>query len=357
MAKRPTYLGLQVLRVMAAVLVLITHSGFYVSERLSRSFTYWKTGAAGVDLFFVISGFVMVYSSVNLVGDRRGWLKFSQRRIVRIVPMYWLATTVKLVLMVLAGGFVLHAHLSILTTVMSYLFLPTRNIDGNLFPLLGVGWTLNFEMLFYLLFAVALFLRVSVFRFVGAVLFLLATGTVFRQDDWPSFSFYLNPIVLDFFFGMLIAKACLRDRYLPRAAAILSVFAGLLLLLVFPVTLWHAPLTGFAAAMVVGGVVGLESWLTWIPGWLIYLADASYVIYLFHPLVAPAAPALLLKLNMPYPFLSITLSICSALIAGCLIHKLIEDPVTLPLKRALEARSSPRDEAASLLAAGHLSRS
>ena len=324
---------------MAAVLVLITHSGFYASERLDRSYKFWETGAAGVDLFFVISGFVMVYSSVNLIGDRKGWLVFSQRRIIRIVPMYWLATTVKLVVMVLAGEFVLHARFSLLDTSMSYLFLPTRNSDGNLFPLLGVGWTLNFEMLFYLLFAVALFLRVSVFKFVGTVLFLLAIGALFRQDNWPAVSFYLNPIVLDFFLGMLIAKACLRDKYLPRGAAILSVFAGLLLLLVFPVTIWHTSLAGVAAAMIIVGVVALEAWFTWIPGWLIYLADASYVIYLFHPMIAPAAPTILSKLNMPYPLLSIALSICFALLAGCFIHKLVEKPVTLWLKGALEARS------------------
>jgi exopolysaccharide production protein ExoZ len=346
MARRPTYLGLQVLRVMAAVLVLITHSGFYASERLDRSFQYWKTGAAGVDLFFVISGFVMVYSSVNLIGARKGWLLFSQRRIIRIVPMYWLATTIKLVLMVLAGEFVLHARFSPLDTVMSYLFLPTRNSDGLFFPLLGVGWTLNFEMLFYLLFAVALFLRASVFKFVGVILFILAAGALFRQDNWPAFSFYLNPIVLDFFFGMLIARACLRGKHLPRGAAVLSVFAGLLLLLVFPVTIWHTSLAGVAAAMVIGGLVGLEAWLTWIPGWLIYLADASYVIYLFHPLVAPAAPVVLAKLHMPYPLLSIGLSICFALLAGCFIHKLVEEPVTLRLKRAVEARSLIRAQAA-----------
>jgi len=139
MARRPTYLGLQVLRVMAAVLVLITHSGFYASERLDRSYKYWETGAAGVDLFFVISGFVMVYSSVKLIGDRKGWLVFSQRRVIRIVPMYWLATTLKLVVMVLAGELVLHARFSLLDTSMSYLFLPTRNSDGNFLPLLGVG--------------------------------------------------------------------------------------------------------------------------------------------------------------------------------------------------------------------------
>ena len=346
MARRPTYLGLQVLRVMAAVLVLITHSGFYASERLDRTFKYWETGAAGVDLFFVISGFVMVYSSVNLNGDRRGWSVFSQRRIIRIVPMYWLATTLKLVVMVLAGEFVLHARFSLLNTGLSYLFLPTRNSDGNFFPLLGVGWTLNFEMLFYLLFAVALFLRVSVFKFVGAVLFLLAAGALFRRSNWPAVQFYLSPIVLDFFFGMLIAKACLRGKYLPRGTAVLSVFAGLLLLLVFPVTIRHTSLAGLAAAMIIGGVVGLEAWLTWIPGWLIYLADASYVIYLFHPLVAPAAPMVLSKLNMPYPLLSIALSICFALLAGCFIHKLVEKPVTLRLKQALEARSSIRAQAA-----------
>ena len=295
-----------------------------------------------MDLFFVISGFVMVYSSLTLIGDPKGWLVFSQRRVVRIVPMYWLATTIKLVVMVLAGEFVLHARFSFLDTSMSYLFLPTRNSDGNLFPLLGVGWTLNFEMLFYLLFAVALFLRVSVFKFVGSVLFLLASGALFRQDNWPAVSFYLNPIVLDFFLGMLIAKACLQEKYLPRGAAILSVFAGLLLLLVFPVTIWHTSLAGLAAAMIIAGVVGLEAWFAWIPGWLIYLADASYVIYLFHPMVAPAAPAVLAKLHLPYPLLSIGISICFALLAGCFIHKLVEEPVTLWLKGALEARTLTR---------------
>jgi peptidoglycan/LPS O-acetylase OafA/YrhL len=324
---------------MAAVLVLITHSGFYVSERLDHSFKYWGTGASGVDLFFVISGFVMVYSSVNLIGDRKGWLVFSQRRVIRIVPMYWLATTVKLVLMVLAGEFVFHARFSLVDTVMSYLFLPTRNVDGNFFPLLGVGWTLNFEMFFYLLFAVALFLRVSVFKFVGVVLSLLAAGALFRQNNWPAVSFYLNPIVLDFFLGMLIARACLRGKFLPRGTAVLSVCVGLLLLLVFPVTIWHTSLGGVAAAMLIGGVVRLEAWFIWIPGWLIYLADASYVIYLFHPLVAPAAPMILSKLNMPYPLLSIAVSICFALFAGCVVHKLIEKPVTLWLKRRVETRS------------------
>jgi exopolysaccharide production protein ExoZ len=286
----------------------------------------------------------MVYSSVHLIGDRKGWLVFSQRRVIRIVPMYWLATTLKLVMMVLAGEFVLHARFSLVDTVMSYLFLPTRNSDGNLFPLLGVGWTLNFEMLFYLLFAVALFLRVSAFRFVGPILFSLAAGAFFRQNDWPAFSFYLNPIVLDFFFGMLIASACLRGKYLPRSAAVLSVFAGLLLLLVFPVTLWHTSLSGVSAAMIIVGVVALEAWFTWVPRWLIYLADASYVIYLFHPLVAPAAPMLLSKLNMPYPLVSIALSICIALLAGCFIHKLVEEPVTLSLKKALEARRESHRE-------------
>ena len=71
----------------------------------------------------------------KFIGDRKGWLVFSQRRVIRIVPMYWLATTVKLVMMVLAGEFVLSARFSSLDTVMSYLFLPTRNSDGNLFPL------------------------------------------------------------------------------------------------------------------------------------------------------------------------------------------------------------------------------
>ncbi|MDR3576833.1 MAG: acyltransferase, partial [Anaerolineaceae bacterium] len=202
---RPSFRGLQVLRAVAAFLVVVTHSGFYASERLSKGFHFWGRGAVGVDIFFVLSGFVMYYSSAPLLANRDGWKIFSERRLVRIVPLYWLATSVKLLVMLLAAGVVLHAKLSISKTIFAYLFIPTRDVDKLFMPLLGVGWTLNFEMFFYLLFAVALASRRNIFLIVAPILLCFALASYFISPDGPAITFYANPIVLDFLWGMLIA--------------------------------------------------------------------------------------------------------------------------------------------------------
>src|ERR1700730_16626449 len=88
-------LSIQALRIVAAGLVVVTHSTFYAFERLDRNFFVWQRGTRGVDIFFVISGFVMIYSSQKLLALPGGWKTFAERRIVRIVPLYWLILRLK----------------------------------------------------------------------------------------------------------------------------------------------------------------------------------------------------------------------------------------------------------------------
>lgn len=324
------YLGLQVLRITAALMVLITHSGYYVSERLSKGFHYWKNGASGVDIFFVLSGFVMIYSSSKLFGDPDGWKMFAERRIIRIVPLYWIATTVKVAILVLAGGFVLHARLGVFELVASYLFLPSRDSEGMISPLLGVGWTLNCEMLFYFIFTTALLLRTNVFRFVGVTLGALAIAAFFRRPEWPAISFYLNVCVLEFLYGMLIARVCMRGRHLAVWCALPGIIVGFLLLIFpFQPLLWaHGIAHGIAAGLIIYSMASLEDHLTRIPKLVLYLADASYAIYLFHSIVAPGIPTVLAKLDIIHPLLSIAIEATVSLIAGSLIHSFVEGPVT-----------------------------
>ena len=324
------YVGLQLLRIVAAFLVLVTHSTFYASERLDKGFHFWPRGATGVDIFFVLSGFVMIYSSSNLMSHPDGWKIFAERRIARIVPMYWLATTVKVATLLLSFGLVLHARLSWTTSLCSYLFIPHRNIDGDIEPLLGVGWTLNFEMFFYLLFTLALFFKTNVYRFVGIVLAVLACGAYFREPAWPPVSFYLNTISLEFLLGMLIAHQCLKGRHLPPGWSLTAVCAGFAIL-VAPQPDFNAPrvlLMGIPAALIIWGTASLEDYLQGIPKWALYLADSSYVIYLFHPEIAPLVPAVLVKLHYGHPWLSVVASVLLALVVGVLIHRLVEVPAT-----------------------------
>jgi peptidoglycan/LPS O-acetylase OafA/YrhL len=324
------YQGLQILRITAAFMVLLTHSTFFASERIDRHFSVWGKGASGVDIFFVLSGFVMVYSSTKLASNPIGWKIFAERRIVRIVPMYWIASTIKVIAALLTTSYVLHAQFSPVNTVASYLFLPSYNTEGNIGPILGVGWTLNFEMLFYFLFALALLFRVNVYKFVGAVLSFLALGAFFRQPNWPAVSFYLDTIVLLFFYGMVIAKICLAGIHIPKYFAIPLLGLGFVGLLGPwpPLIQFHNLQYGIAAALIVYSMASLEDSLTRIPRFVLFTADASYVIYLFHPFIAPAVPVALLKLHLLYPWLSVACSVILGLGGGCLIYWLIDAPMT-----------------------------
>src|ERR1035437_4530693 len=125
------YLGLQILRITAACMVLLTHSTFYASERLDRHFGFWKSGARGVDIFFVLSGFVMVYSSIKLLNDSNGWKIFAERRIVRIVPIYWIATSIKVIALLFTTGYILHTQFSVVKTLASYFFLDRKSTRLN----------------------------------------------------------------------------------------------------------------------------------------------------------------------------------------------------------------------------------
>jgi exopolysaccharide production protein ExoZ len=147
--------ALQVLRALAALMVVADHAVSYVATKqevaLSLKNLAWFLGIFGVDIFFVISGFIMIYTSRDLFGTRLGFAKFAYRRIVRIVPLYWLAT-------ITAAGLLLrHQFPSNFEIATSLAFVPAVTHPGEaLRPILWVGWTLNLEMFFYALFTVSL---------------------------------------------------------------------------------------------------------------------------------------------------------------------------------------------------------
>ena len=148
-ARDGTVVPIQILRAVAAIAVVVSHAAqnldrFAIAPNTSHFFV---SGAAGVDLFFVISGFVMVYASEPLFGSASGAVTFLYHRIVRIVPLYWLATTFYVIVAVLLPG--LGTAYPIRTVAASFLFIPTLLPDGGIHPVVLQGWTLNYEMLFY----------------------------------------------------------------------------------------------------------------------------------------------------------------------------------------------------------------
>jgi exopolysaccharide production protein ExoZ len=127
------FLTIQALRAVAALLVVLIHAFETWGERVDPAAPglSWENGAAGVDIFFIISGFVMVISARRLIDQPGAWLIFLRHRIVRIVPLYWLLTTFKIFAVVALGDIVLRTSLGFNFVAGSYLFLPVTDSAGR----------------------------------------------------------------------------------------------------------------------------------------------------------------------------------------------------------------------------------
>ena len=250
------------------------------------------------------------------------------------MPLYWAITSFKVAVLLLGPAVVLHAKLDWAYIAKSYLFIPAPSAGGEIAPLLGVGWTLNFEMFFYALFALALLLRLRPTLFIAPILVLLAGLSTVKTEAWPvPLFFWANPIVLDFLAGMLVAHWCRAGRTLPAGLALLFVAAGLVYLFVpfqRPADdLVRSLATTMASALVVIGAIGLERETgDRVPRFVLFLGAASYSLYLIHPVIAPAAPQVLVRLGLHAPALAILASMAIATVAAALCYVLLEQPAT-----------------------------
>jgi exopolysaccharide production protein ExoZ len=345
-------LSIQALRGFAVMGVVLMHIPLYLALRLGAPnvLPQFDVGAAGVDVFFVISGFVMVYASERLFAQPGATRVFLLRRVARIVPMYWAATTILLAYLLLqyrdigaatggsSWGYV----------VASYLFFPTVRGDGSDMPLLSVGWTLLYEAFFYLVFGLLIVLprRRSIAVIGGLLCVVVVLGIVFRPP-YP-FAYWFNPIILEFVCGMAIAIAYRDGFRLPRWAVWALLAAGLGALAwswsqgqaFGPQSPWRFPLWGLPAVAIVAALT-----LTRVPVsrnafWRVFafLGDASYSLYLFHTLTLTLPRLVLTRWIDPAaaPWLYVAAMLVAALLPGILIYLFVEQPLTKTLQRWIE---------------------
>ncbi|MCX7227856.1 MAG: acyltransferase [Burkholderiales bacterium] len=333
------YDGIQALRFVAALMVVLCHATLMVSERLLESGRdYWHQGTAGVDVFFVVSGFVMAISSQGLLGRLDGWREFVRRRVVRIVPLYWIVTSLKIAMLLAIPAVALRAQLDPVHVIGSYLFLPVREAGGMVRPLVSVGWTLTFEMFFYAWFAFAMMLRVPPLKLLAPV-FLVLAGVGLCIGDTHNLpaaaTFYLNPMVLEFVAGMWLAEQRLRGATLGKGWSLLLVVLGFASILIWDGESQFGRLlfVELPALMIVAGVVFLEPVLrNRIPKALISLGDASYALYLFHTFSVPVIGIVMRKLGWLSPLAATVISTLVSVAVCWLIHLWIERPITERLK-------------------------
>ena len=301
---------------------------------------YWYFGTFGVDIFFVISGFVMYATTEGQPKGRTTARVFLWRRLIRIVPLYWLYTTLKIAIVFLAPAASLKPTPDAWQIVSSYLFIPLLGTDGYFWPILPVGWTLNFEMFFYCVFALALLLtdRLRI-GFVIAV-FLLWMIPIYSGGKGSSAAFYADSLLFEFIAGMCIARSrqfisFVQQKEVVRhcvALLLISMAAGLLLIdFELPRGFeWGLP----AAAVVIVGLLYEGSIASFRASTIFSnLGDSSYSLYLSHTFVVPVTVILLAKLGALGWGVNIVVSTLLSVLVAEFSYRCVEIPSLTRLKR------------------------
>lgn len=341
--------NIQALRAIAANGVLISHL-FIVEQKYSHGSEILSAnahlGAFGVDLFFVISGFIMA-----TIAQNASWQKFLFDRAMRILPPYWFYTTLILIVSLYVPAFVNSSFEHPPSVWRSYLLMP-----DSVGPLLAVGWTLMHEMYFYFCFALVISLT-GPFRFrttsllliwMVAVICLNAVVQLTEISD-PVVAVITHPLTLEFIFGaaagILIQKNC---TAFATSTFVLGIIIFMLVLSLSDDALglidgqnWkRVILVGAPCALIVYGLVGIETkHKQTAPDWLVALGNASYSTYLSHVLVLSAIGrmfALMPNHNVYFETAFVIICITAANVVGLLSCSLIE---RRPGKRGLAAKT------------------
>jgi exopolysaccharide production protein ExoZ len=338
--------NLQVLRAIAASLVVLAHIAT-LNEPLLLPWLGW--GTCGVDLFFVISGFVMVHTTS---GKPVTPSQFALNRIIRIVPLYWGLTIAVFLVALLMPSLLKSTQADWLELVKSLLFVPFEKSNGQVQPMLFLGWTLNYEMFFYALFAISLVITSLHKRMAAMALILVSlviAGAVL-QPQGVVIRFYTNSILLEFLFGMGLAYA--KSLYDLRRVAMVWPILALIVALVLSV---YAPAAGASgwnqiyarglpAALVVLAAVVLEARGKFhSSNALLLLGAASYMLYLTHPFTYIPIEKLAHRLQLtdgPTLYFTILVQLIAIVGVAVALHILVERPVTGSLRRRLQGDSA-----------------
>ena len=323
--------NVQALRAVAVLVTVIFHLPAVLTLLGWRLFGY-----GGVDIFFVISGFIMVYTTAGR--PVTPWT-FMVGRIRRIVPLYWMITLAVMVVGIAAPSLLQATQASGLDLAKSLAFIPYAKPNGEIQPMLFVGWSLNYEMFFYLMFAAGLALphkRLGVLAVTVVLVGLVGAGLLTHPVSVIG-RFYTSPVMIEFALGMAIG---LGAPYLAERASVafkalagLGVVGGVLAALTLPVLFpdhTSLLLCGLPATVAVGSAVALERW-----GWsirsrfVLLLGNISYSIYLTHPFVTRAVERLSTRVAPGWPsgLALLLLAFAGTVAVGLVAHHTLERPM------------------------------
>jgi exopolysaccharide production protein ExoZ len=345
---------LQVLRAIAALAVIVFHviENHVAAGSLLRAGGLFAILASGVDLFFVISGFVIRYVTYHRHGPGEV-VSFVLRRCLRVVPLYWIITCFVIAVAYFAPSMMRSYRFEPVHAALSMMFIPWPRPDGSFFPPLGPGWSINYEVMFYLTFALVM-LRCS----RGVLPYVLAGGyacvvlLVAVLDLNPQQFIFGNLRTLEFVAGVFLADAWITQRawFRPAVAA-----------MVLPVALFSIAVGFFRGPEVTIFSVAGFCLFTWgllaLPAmrvperagrFVTLLGDASYSLYLVHPIIISGL-AYVWRAGFGRSGLTVTdacVFVVASVLGGLAVHFVLEKP----LMRASKSLLSGSDSMPSLVA-------
>jgi exopolysaccharide production protein ExoZ len=300
----------------------------------------FAVGAAGVDMFFVISGFVLWMAAEGRAVSPGAFLA---ARLARVAPLYWLATLAVAALVLWRPRAMLMTHFAPAHMVLSLLFVPHNDPWGNAFPLLASGWTLTYEAVFYLAFALALAAPRD--RRLQVLSCLILATSIMGFGYHSLFPLFANPLLLEFLVGVGMARLWAKGglRRLDPRWGWGAIGLGALVLACLQVggvrdDFWRPFLWAPPAALIGAGTLKLEMAGRLKPGRigraLEAVGDASYSLYLCQLPVICVFAWLTPGLS---PWIRAPLGFALAMAAGLACHRLVERPIGRALPRLASA--------------------
>ena len=322
----PQIVSIQYLRGLAALAVV----AFHALESATHKF---PVGAAGVDIFFVISGFIMWTLTENAEASPGS---FIWRRVIRVAPPYWIATLLVVLVVAVRPHFLWMPPFSAGDVGRSLAFAPYADAWGRPYPVLTQGWTLNYEMFFYAVFTAVLFAprRLQLALLSLGLAAPMAAGLLRPASD-PTIATYTSLDLAEFLAGVWLGRVWLTG--VLRGAAVGWALAALGLA-TFAVEQamgvregpWRAIYWGLPALSLVTGALCLEG-AGLVRCWRLPKAvgDGSYSVYLFHVFVVAACARLL---GWAPTAVRVAGTLVASAAAGYLLFLVLERPLTGALR-------------------------
>lgn len=345
---------LQVYRGIAAVLVLMLHLNNMSAGRLNQVifFKLFLAGGSGVDYFFVLSGFIMVYVHRSAIGKKDQLKSFLVKRAVRIYPIYWIITlTVWCLYLVIPGFANNNKDLGLGHVIGSLLLIPQNDP-----PLLEVGWTLIYELNFYFLFSIAIWLKPKHSVPILSTWLFVTILHYWKIVKFPQSFVWLDLVFgernLEFVLGCLAAYIVIKyNNKIGKYRWILFGIANLGFVILAMLLAWRnigfgsISTFGVLAAMLIIAATSIDlKDSPKIPYLLIFLGNASYSIFLTHEPLISAITKILQKANLGKyydGFFAPALLAVFAVVFGCIFYSLIEKPLTVFLRKNIVEKMFP----------------